>query len=676
MFRCALIQAKLINASFFFLFLLIFCKYSLANPFANYQQVVQFFASEFVLDGEKLSSENFDAFVKKVELMQDSSPNKAFVYLASFEASLSSLPLENQLVFYKLQSELYHEIGQFSLSKAAASRGLKLAKQLSSPSIAITELLYARGFAIESLGDLNGALAEYVNGLQVAESLNNKKYVAMGLINLGAIYYLTEKFEQALTVFNDALVISTDVNDDELKGYVSSELGILYSHLGQTEKSMSFYQKSYEHYQKAGKVFYAYNSLRNIAFNHSANERYDEAITLYKEIIDNGEDIGDVAILATVYSGMAWAQLNKKDKDEEASYQYMLIASQYFAQSEQYDVPVTHALDRGFLMLKMKRYQEALDSADEASRNMNKYAEFKGNYAATISNISVLYLQAESNYQLKNYQQAYQYQQQLTEFAAKVRERANMDEIDDLRMRYESDQADLTRDILAQEKSLQQLLLVQGNQTLENRKFWLVVIAIISLLLAWVLIKVVIGQKQLIKATSIDDLTGVENRRRIMEVGKKHFRKVKRSADEFSLLMLDIDDFKGINDQHGHQVGDEVLRNVSLIGKKMVKQNSKHKSTLFGRLGGEEFIVLLPDFGNSAALDFAEQLRESISQFNWQLIRPNRRATDTESVSTTVSIGVASFTSSQYKDFDAMVQAADFALYQAKDCGKNKVCTS
>jgi len=671
-----LTQVKLINAIFLFLFLFLPCKSFSEQAQSNNTNKTGSTDSDLISDGSRLSGENFDRFVKRVEHLQDSSPNIAFAYISTFESSLPSLPLEHQLIFYKLQSELYLEMGQYTLSKLAANQGLELAKELPSPSDVIIELLYARGFSFERLGDLDGALAEYINGLEVAESLNSKKYVAMGLINLGAIYYLTEKFEEALTVFNDALVLSVDVDDDELKGYVSAELGILYSHLAQTEKSMSFYQKSYEYYQKAGKKFYAYNSLRNIAFNHSANERYEEAIELYKEIIENAEGVGDVVILATVYSGMAWAQLNKKNKDEEASYQYMLIASQYFEQAEQYDVPVTHAIDRGFLMLKMERYQEAVDSADKALKNMNKYAEFKGNYAATISNISVLYLKAEANYKLEKFQDAYHFQKQLTDFSAAVRSRANIEEIDDLRMRYESEQADLIKDILKQEKSLQTLLLGEGKQALDTRKSWLVIIAIISLILAWILIKVVAGQKQLIKATTIDDLTGVVNRRRLMKLGYQHFKKIKSDNETFSLMIIDIDDFKNINDQYGHQTGDEVLRKIALIGKTIVRQSCKHKATLFGRLGGEEFVALLPQVSNENAIEIADQLRQSIAQFNWQLTRTDTKKSEVKSIEPTVSISVVSYNQSIHESLDSLIQAADLALFKEKSCGNNKVCNS
>jgi len=140
--------------------------------------------------------------------------------------------------------------------------------------------------------------------------------------------------------------------------------------------------------------------------------------------------------------------------------------------------------------------------------------------------------------------------------------------------------------------------------------------------------------------------------------------------------MIDIDDFKKVNDQYGHQVGDDVLRKVALIGNNIIKQSSKNKLSLFGRLGGEEFTALLPGITNEEAVVIAEQLRESINQFNWQFVASSTAPSDVKSTSTTVSIGVASFNEAKHQYFDSLIQSADMALYKAKGSGKNKVCNS
>jgi diguanylate cyclase (GGDEF)-like protein len=608
-----------------------------------------------------LNDSNFEPFVKKIELLQDSNPSEAYSYFQSIEKHLPALPtlsITNQIVFYKLQSEVYLEQAQYDFVVKSTSKGLDLAKQLSSPSIVITELLYARGFAIESLGDIEAAQKEYRAGLGIAESLNNNKFIVTGLANLGATYYLTERFDRAFIVLNDALALTKKFDDDETKGFIHAELGILYSYIGQDDKSMEFYQKSYEYYQKAGKNFYAYNSLQNIAINHSYKERYEEAIVIYKEIIENAGKIGNIEVIAGVYMGMAWAQLKKADKDPEAAYQYMLIASQYAEQAQQHDIPLSHAIDKAYLLMEMERYQEALTSSQLAEKYIKKYEP--GQYAQTVSKLNLWYLQAEIYYKLSDYKNAFLVQEQYAEFALSLAGRSSFAELDDIRMRYESEQADLKKKILEQKESVQSLLLKDANTEIENRQLLMMFIAIVALFLAWALVKVISGQKLLFKVSNTDSLTGVSNRRQLIELGNKYFVYAKKSQQQLSVLMLDVDDFKSVNDNYGHKIGDRVLMEIASLGQSCMRSTDE-----FGRVGGEEFMVLLPDTSNAEAQHIADRLRLLIFDHHWKLA-PDHNVS--------VSIGAAHYDEAKHQSFEQLLKSADVLLYQAKHQGKNKVC--
>lgn len=123
--------------------------------------------------------------------------------------------------------------------------------------------------------------------------------------------------------------------------------------------------------------------------------------------------------------------------------------------------------------------------------------------------------------------------------------------------------------------------------------------------------------------------------------------------------MLDLDFFKRVNDQYGHAVGDEVLRRVAALA-----QETMRGSDLFGRWGGEEFIVLLPDATLPQAVEAAERLRLAIQ-------RQEFRAEDGAVFNVTVSIGVAQFAPND--SADTLTQRADKALYAAKRAGRNRV---
>ena len=154
-----------------------------------------------------------------------------------------------------------------------------------------------------------------------------------------------------------------------------------------------------------------------------------------------------------------------------------------------------------------------------------------------------------------------------------------------------------------------------------------------------------------------DGLTGLLNRRYWEEAVSDEFQRCRRAGHVSALLMLDIDHFKAINDRHGHQVGDEVIRSVAAILRDTLRQQD-----VPGRYGGEEFGVLLPGTSAEGALVIAERVRKRIEA----AVLERRHA-----LRATISIGISVLRAedARYADW---LQAADRALYQAKDQGRNR----
>ena len=158
-----------------------------------------------------------------------------------------------------------------------------------------------------------------------------------------------------------------------------------------------------------------------------------------------------------------------------------------------------------------------------------------------------------------------------------------------------------------------------------------------------------------------DGLTGLLNRRAIEEYAEAEFNLTLRKERVLSVIMLDIDHFKNINDRFGHNCGDHTLQQVAKILKEDLRIYDR-----IGRWGGEEFILILPDTQLMDAAKVAERIRARTAEMEMSL-------ENGEEFSVQISLGIAS-TASQFSSLTKLIDAADQALYQAKQTGRNRVC--
>lgn len=165
-------------------------------------------------------------------------------------------------------------------------------------------------------------------------------------------------------------------------------------------------------------------------------------------------------------------------------------------------------------------------------------------------------------------------------------------------------------------------------------------------------------EERLYLEATTDCLTKINNRRYFMDMGSKEFYLYQKQKRVFSLLMLDIDHFKTINDKYGHQIGDRVLVHITQLCCRYLRP-----SDIFGRLGGEEFGLILPDTNAEQAQEIASRIRLAIMDSAVDL--------KGQPIKVTISIGLA--TLQKHSAFETLMEEADRALYKAKHQGRNCV---
>ena len=170
-------------------------------------------------------------------------------------------------------------------------------------------------------------------------------------------------------------------------------------------------------------------------------------------------------------------------------------------------------------------------------------------------------------------------------------------------------------------------------------------------------------RKQLTIEATTDVLSGLYNRRYFYDISEKYYHTAKKYDQELSVLMIDIDKFKDINDTYGHDVGDNIIEASAKTLTKIARKND-----VVARYGGEEFIILLAETGSDTAMELAERIRVEIENNTITL-------DNGEAVYITVSIGVTQLNKMNDKNIEETIKRCDNALYESKDQGRNRVST-
>ena len=210
------------------------------------------------------------------------------------------------------------------------------------------------------------------------------------------------------------------------------------------------------------------------------------------------------------------------------------------------------------------------------------------------------------------------------------------------------------------------LILLKGKVDLEIILISIIVPGAITPLLTGylfvILEKLDHAENYLQKLVTVDELTRVNNRRQFIKLASNELARCKRYNNIFSILMMDIDKFKDINDYYGHLAGDKVLQALAHTCCSIIRPND-----VLARFGGDEFVILLPMTESVEAEELAERIRQ-------QLVK-TPVITDQHKINFSVSIGIAPYTES-ILNLDQILINADLALYEAKRQGRNKVCVA
>ncbi|HTL70597.1 MAG TPA: GGDEF domain-containing protein [Candidatus Eisenbacteria bacterium] len=160
-----------------------------------------------------------------------------------------------------------------------------------------------------------------------------------------------------------------------------------------------------------------------------------------------------------------------------------------------------------------------------------------------------------------------------------------------------------------------------------------------------------------------DDITGLYNHRHLLEEIEREIERARRHGRGLCGIMLDVDNFKRINDRYGHLVGDYVLREIAYVINKSIRSVD-----IVGRYGGDEFVVILPETGYESAGEVAQRIRQAVREHGFFICKD-------KPVSVTASLGLLLFKDAEHLDAARFLEGVDEAMLCAKTLGKDRICT-
>lgn len=547
----------------------------------------------------------------------------------------------------RLLAETSQILGDGESTLRYADRGLALKSRSPEQDV---HLRIIRGSGLDLLGEYGKALAELDAAVRAAAPTGDPALQALALARRGQEASVLMKFREALSDVLAAAALLDRVSDLETRSDVLNAIAETYVALDDYPKALEYHQKTLTVLERLGNRQQIAAGYYNVARLHHALGRTEPALEHYRRSLDLCRQLADASGVAFALQGIA--SIIGEKGDRSAAVRDLEEAIRLFDRLNHAQMQVTCRIELARLQAEGKKLPQAV-TAGETALDLATKAGFRDRLVEIHDLLARLY---EASGDFRN---AYAHQRKhnrLSEAAwQKERESAQGVAREQLGTRLK-EQENRT---LARENEIRRLQL-ERHRLLQNLYFGAVVVSVLVLLaLCWLLVRKGRVEKRLRWLAQTDELTGLLNRRAVLARGRAEYDRSLRYRFDLSVLLMDLDRLKEINDQYGHDAGDRVLAEFGDLCRETLRI-----SDVCGRWGGDEFVAILPHTDASEALAVAGRVCERVRQV--------MVAKTPGGPTTTLSIGVA-VRDTRDTGIEDTLKRADEAAYAAKTAGRDRV---
>ncbi len=491
---------------------------------------------------------------------------------------------------------------------------------------------------------------EYLTMVTLARQAHDVTLEANALNNVGYLQYNRGAMADALTNLQTAYRLSTQAGAHAERLEALSVIANIYAdvHVAQFDRAIEYYRQLLVEYEKYGQPSDLADTLFNIGSTYDMKGDYKAAELHERRALVMFQKLNKAADVAYTKRAIGLS-LTKQGRAAEALPLLDAALAYYERQRDQWNIAMTKQY-RGIACRRAGRAAEAVRELDAA----RKYFEKDDNVRYLEKNAMEL---AAAYAQLGDWRNAYDASARQATMEQKLAETRRDELSSRLRVEFDTEKKDRENRALARENALRATALHEAER---RRRLQIVVSALTALLagaLAILFWRQVVNTRRMRTMALTDELTRLPNRRHILTAVDIAFDAAKREGREAALIVLDIDGFKRINDTYGHAAGDAVLQTIARTCRLELRGGDQ-----IGRIGGEEFLVILHTANAHQGHEIAERLRAAVERLDFSSIAPDLRVT--------ISLGV--HVATRY-DAVAAIAAADALLYRAKESGRNRV---
>ncbi len=511
------------------------------------------------------------------------------------------------------------------------------------------------GFALTDLGRYDEALNFYRRSLKLADEIGDIHTIASSLNEMGVVYWYKGEVDNALPEFHKAYKMFVKLGDRKNAAMTGINIGLLYHEAGMLSDAIAKYKESLKIFRELKHREGVGTAYINLCSAYRDLHQLTRALSAAKKALTEFQITGDKQGLADANASIGAILFLQGKRQEVEPYVRKALDSYRALGIRNGEADLCGQMARLYLAMGQRAKGEAY-----MRKAFEIYSNIKSKREAAEMSRQLSHLYEEDG----NYREALHFANLFLFYGEKSRK-----SVAKLRSQYEKEKIQNQQERLKQQKKIAAL------KERKNRliQLFMVVFLGIVLLILWILYRSIKAKKranellsslnrQLQIQSRTDALTGLPNRRSMLEALEQERLRYERNKIDFALLMADVDDFKEINDNYGHDAGDAVLKKISDVFRHYVRQSDG-----VCRWGGEEFFFLLRDTDIQGAQKVAEKIRKGVAEavISWR----------GKNLKVTVTIGVSSFSASG-RDIQQAIRHADHAMYAGKKAGKNRVVGS